>query len=242
MTELILRGNNITDDGTRALAALLSSDSGLRFIDLRENRISKQGVKVLVDALERSNRVRHVYVYANGKIEAMGTNIQELSSSGEGGGYHEKVTKSNVPMVKVETVCIIDIMNNNDNEPKGQITTAGSIVKGRSSSESTFLDVPILRTSRTTVQAPSHTKDVRNKIKKTIKSPKSLQHHSASGKSNKKSYANIVRSQDQLPMLPLSPKDNAATSLDKKSRMSNSQINKGQQVLTSGFKQDVKVH
>ncbi len=236
MSELVLRGNYITDDGTRALAALLSNSSGLRFIDLRDNRISKQGMKALADALERSKRVRHVYVHENGKIEAMGTDIQELSGGDEGGGYHGTATKSNVPMVKVETVCIVDLRNNN--ESQGQITAAGSTAKGRNNSEAT-VDAPMLVTSRTTTS----TKDVRNKVKKTTKGPKSLQQHSVSGKSNKRLLVNVSRSQDQLPMLPMSPKDNAvSTSLDKKSVTSTSQINKGQRALTSGFKQDVRAH
>ncbi len=245
MSELVLRSNNITDEGTRALAALLSStDSGLRFIDLRENRISKQGIKALADALERSNRVRHVYIHASGKIEAMGTDIQKLSGGGEGGGgKHEtaSATKSNVPMVKVETVCIVDIRSNN--EPQGQSRTAGSTVKGRSSSEAAAVYAPMLATSRMTVLVPS-TKGVRNKVKKATKGPKSLQQHFTGGKSYKRSLVNISRGQGQgqLPMLPLSPKDNvAAISPDKKSGAANSQINKGQQALTSGFKQDVRV-
>ncbi len=247
MSDLVLRGNNITDEGTRALAGLLSSssDSGLRFIDLRENRISKQGIQVLADALERSNRVRHVYIHESRKIEAMGTDIQELSGGGEGWGHHEKAaaTKSNVPLVKVETVCVVDIRSNN--EPQGQNRTARNIVKGRSSSEMGAVDAPMLATTRTTVVAPS-TKGVRNKVKQATKGPKSLKQNFAGGKSYKKSLINTSRGQgqSQLPMLPLSPKDNvaaAAISHEKKPAAANSQINKGQQALTSGYKQDVRV-
>ncbi len=241
MSELVLRGNYITDDGTRALAALLSNDSsGLRFADLRENRISKQGMKALADALERSKRVRHVYVHENGKIEAMGTDMQELSGGGGGeeGGNYGMATKSNVPMVKVETVCIVDLRNNNESQE--QTTAAGNrTVKSRNNSEAT-VDAPMLSTSRTT----SSSKDGRNKVKKATKGSKSFQLYSASGKSNKRLLVNVSRSQDQLPMLPVSPRDNAAVSnsLEKKSAIPSSQINKGQRTLASGFKQGVRAH
>ena len=58
--------------GARALGAVLSGKSGLRMIDLRGNKIGKGAVRILAEALERSERVRHVYVHAGGKIEALG--------------------------------------------------------------------------------------------------------------------------------------------------------------------------
>eukprot|EP01034_Spumella_vulgaris_P025554 gene25554-32024_t len=70
--ELNLRGNNITDDGARALGAVLAGRSGLRLVDLRGNKIA--------EALERSERVRHVYVHAGGKIEALGAQVVDDSS------------------------------------------------------------------------------------------------------------------------------------------------------------------
>ena len=70
--EVNLRGNKITDDGARALGAVLSGKSGLRMIDLRGNKIGKGAIRILAEALERSERVRHVYVHAGGKIEALG--------------------------------------------------------------------------------------------------------------------------------------------------------------------------
>lgn len=89
--ELNLRGNSITDDGARALGAVLAGRSGLRLVDLRGNKIGKYfifyelekeqyrivfsgkgAIRVLAEALERSERVRHVYVHAGGKIEALG--------------------------------------------------------------------------------------------------------------------------------------------------------------------------
>ena len=41
-------------------------------VDLRGNKIGKGAIRVLAEALERSERVRHVYVHAGGKIEALG--------------------------------------------------------------------------------------------------------------------------------------------------------------------------
>ena len=104
--ELNLRGNNITDDGARALGAVLAGRSGLRTIDLRGNKIGKGAVRVLAEALERSERVRHVYVHAGGKIEALGA------------GKWAPKPESDEPvdpklMVTVETVCVVDVRENN---------------------------------------------------------------------------------------------------------------------------------
>lgn len=94
IAELNLRGNLITDDGCRALASILSSKSSLSVIDLRSNRISRKGIKLLVEALERSPRVRHVHVHAGGKIEAF--------------GITNDVGEDNKGM----TVCIVDVRDN----------------------------------------------------------------------------------------------------------------------------------
>lgn len=104
--ELNLRGNNITDDGARALGAVLAGRSGLRMIDLRGNKIGKGAIRVLAEALERSERVRHVYVHAGGKIEALGA------------GKWAPKPESDEPvdpklMVTVETVCVVDVRENN---------------------------------------------------------------------------------------------------------------------------------
>ena len=70
IVEVDLRGNAIGDMGARALSAILSShSSNLSMLDLRGNRISRNGVVLLAEALERSDRTRHVYVHAGGKIE-----------------------------------------------------------------------------------------------------------------------------------------------------------------------------
>ena len=68
--EVDLRGNAVGDMGARALCAILSSHSSkLALLDLRGNEISRNGIVLLAEALERSDRTRHVYVHAGGKIE-----------------------------------------------------------------------------------------------------------------------------------------------------------------------------
>ena len=73
IADLNLRGNLITDEGARALGAVLGGRSSLRTLDMRGNRVGKQGIRAIAEALERSERVRHVYVHAGGKVEALGT-------------------------------------------------------------------------------------------------------------------------------------------------------------------------
>lgn len=109
--ELNLRGNIITDDGARALGAVLAGKSALRLIDLRGNRIGKGAIRILAEALERSERVRHVYVHAGGKIEALGTNPDRLGVTGTGtGGPNEQLNTA------VETVCVVDVRDNAPSE------------------------------------------------------------------------------------------------------------------------------
>lgn len=111
IAELNLRGNFITDEGSRAIAALLSGPSTLRNVDLRGNRISRNGVKILASALERSRRVKHVYVHAGGKIEALGTNdLEGIRSS-------EEAADDAIPLVSVDTVCVVDLRENNPKHP-----------------------------------------------------------------------------------------------------------------------------
>ncbi len=104
--ELNLRGNNISDDGARALGAVLAGRSSLRSIDLRGNKIGKGAIRVLAEALERSERVRHVYVHAGGKIEALGA-----GKWGKKGTGQEETTDPKL-MVTVETVCVVDVREN----------------------------------------------------------------------------------------------------------------------------------
>lgn len=106
--ELHLRGNSISAEGARAIAAILShASSSLRHVDLRQNRISKDGIKVLAEALERNERVKHVYVHAGGKIEALGTTTATSSM------MNAQIASSAVPvksgLIGVETVCVVDV-------------------------------------------------------------------------------------------------------------------------------------
>ncbi|RLO06994.1 hypothetical protein DYB28_000043 [Aphanomyces astaci] len=95
--DLQLHGNAITR--ARAIAAILGSTTcGLSHIDLRKNFVGEDGIRVLTEALERNPRIRHVYVHAGGKIEALGAN---------------KATNNNHDgIVQVETVCVIDVREN----------------------------------------------------------------------------------------------------------------------------------
>eukprot|EP00607_Mallomonas_marina_P000990 CAMPEP_0182425694 /NCGR_PEP_ID=MMETSP1167-20130531/12170_1 /TAXON_ID=2988 /ORGANISM="Mallomonas Sp, Strain CCMP3275" /LENGTH=874 /DNA_ID=CAMNT_0024606617 /DNA_START=90 /DNA_END=2714 /DNA_ORIENTATION=+ len=140
--ELNLRGNNITDDGARALAAVLAGRSGLRLVDLRGNKIGKGAIRVIAEALERSDRVRHVYVHAGGKIEALGTGQFSGSSATNSqtrGGLNQtsmsEKDRGDEPdnearsMVTVETVCVVDVRDNNpptSNNPLDSIASLSS--------------------------------------------------------------------------------------------------------------------
>lgn len=106
IAELNLRGNQLTDDAARALASLLARPSALRFVDLRENRIGRNGIKVIADALEQSERVKHVYVHAGGKIEALG------SSEFDGGDISSAHQRDSQGLSLVGSVCIVDIRDN----------------------------------------------------------------------------------------------------------------------------------
>ena len=103
----------ITDEGCRALAAILTGEVSLRVIDLRQNHISSYGIKVIVEALQSSKRVRHVHVHAGGKIEAMGIDQSRSKMPCD----QLKLTESdndskNCLDIVVDTVCIVDIRDN----------------------------------------------------------------------------------------------------------------------------------
>ena len=123
VTELNLRSNQVTDEGARALGAVLAGTCGLRTIDLRENKIGKNGIRGLAEALERAERVRHVYVHAGGKIEALGTGM--WAAPRDGGDDDQGAT----PTVTVETVCVLDVRDNDSNsrhEPMLDDTMGGA--------------------------------------------------------------------------------------------------------------------
>ena len=114
INEVNLRSNNITDDGARALGAVLAGRSGLRLIDLRGNKIGKGAIRILAEALERAERVRHVYVHAGGKIEALGTTGRWANPRNDGEA-EGTAGSNNEPGQKggVETICVVDIRDNN---------------------------------------------------------------------------------------------------------------------------------
>ncbi len=109
--EVNLRSNQITDDGARALAAVLAGKSGLKLIDLRGNKISKAGIKSIAEALERCERVKHVYVHAGGKVEALGTS-RWANPRGEQTESVKNTTLQSKTLGTVETVCVVDIRDN----------------------------------------------------------------------------------------------------------------------------------
>lgn len=111
--EVNMRGNNISDDGARALAAVLAGKTALKSIDLKGNKVSKAGIKTLAEALERNENIKHVYVHAGGKIEALGSGRWAGKSSAiDGGDAKTTLAKTSA----VETVCIIDVRDNNPDQ------------------------------------------------------------------------------------------------------------------------------
>lgn len=103
IVELNLRGNMIRDEGCRALASLLSGQNQLARVDLKRNQISLKGIRLIVEALERSTRVRHVHVHAGGRIEAFGSDDADNNN-----GNQQHSGK--------RTVCIVDIRENSKPE------------------------------------------------------------------------------------------------------------------------------
>lgn len=117
--ELNLRNNNITDDGARSLGAVLAGRSGLKLIDLRGNKIGKGAIRVLAEALERSERVRHVYVHAQGKIEALGAGrwaAPRTDGANNANKSPEEMMNEHKNAATVETVCVVDVRDNTPGE------------------------------------------------------------------------------------------------------------------------------
>ncbi|KAG7397048.1 LPXTG-motif cell wall anchor domain protein [Phytophthora boehmeriae] len=129
VSDLQLRGNFISSEGARAIAAVLSSSTcRLRQVDLRNNHIGKDGIKVLAEALERNERIKHVYVHAGGKIEALGTTspatqaaianaqISSVATLGSPGTSH-------ATLIGVETVCVVDVREQVEADPNSASTS-----------------------------------------------------------------------------------------------------------------------
>jgi hypothetical protein len=77
----------------------------------------EQGIRALAEALERNDRVRHVYVHAGGKVEALGTGVWAAprKDPSPGSPYDPPGAASpseTVPLVTVETVCVVDVRDN----------------------------------------------------------------------------------------------------------------------------------
>lgn len=164
--ELNLRGNNITDDGARALGAVLAGRSALRTVDLRGNKIGKGAIRVLAEALERSERVRHVYVHAGGKIEALGAG--KWANKGKGGNPEDDEPVDPKLMVTVETVCVVDVR---ENDPESiqtpfELRTFDGVQSGpASNNEGNFTPSNLLEPTNQAAATPKT--DPRNNRKKS---------------------------------------------------------------------------
>merc|ERR1712038_1091692 len=122
---LNLRRNKITDEGCRAIAAVLTGRTCIDSIDLRQNQITRQGIKTIVDSLERSSRVRYVHVHPGGMIEAFGgsqgTPQKDKRDSKRNG--RESLSSSSVSsssadeeLKKPNRVCLVDVRENMKHE------------------------------------------------------------------------------------------------------------------------------
>ena len=114
--EVCLAGNAIGDAGAASLGTLLSDTScSLKALDLRQNLISMDGVRVLAEALEpRSSgggpdggaRVEHVYVHQSGKIEALGAGGAAPADSGVPAAEAQEGNRV------VQCVTVVDVRDN----------------------------------------------------------------------------------------------------------------------------------
>ena len=127
--EVSLRDNMITDDGAHALASVLAGKSNLSSIDLRGNMITHHGVRILAEALERSERVRHVYVHAGGKVEALGVGRWGVSKNTPDAQH---TSGGQLASANVETICCVDCRDNNI-PMKNQIDHVDSLGEQKSS-------------------------------------------------------------------------------------------------------------
>ena len=91
--------------------------------------IGKPGVRILAEALEKSDRVSHVYVHIGGKIEALGeiktakghnsdlshtisTTTQNIHTNESKSNDNTNTTNSTIPP-SIGTICIVDVRENN---------------------------------------------------------------------------------------------------------------------------------
>lgn len=145
IAELDLMGNMISDEGCRALGSVLAGKSSLRYVNMRRNKITVNGIKILVESLQRCPRVRHVHVHTGGKIEAFG-NIDYSNDDSSSSSATEIATSSSSSSYS-NTVCIIDVRDNAKVENSNKL-------------KDDFLGLPI------TVREGSKKKNVNTKNKK----------------------------------------------------------------------------
>lgn len=110
LKSLNLRGNMISNDGCKAIASRLSEmKQMIRYIDLRENRIGRMGIKLIVEALERAKIVTKVHFYKDGRIEAYGT----VENKTDTASVIERTSRSKED--SQGKICLVDIRNNDCN-------------------------------------------------------------------------------------------------------------------------------
>merc|ERR1712072_1090927 len=108
--------SSISDEEVHALASVLAGKSNISTIDLRGNRMTPHGIRILAEALERSERVRHVYVHAAGKVEALGIAKWTPVNPPDGATTAEF-------SASVETVCCVDCRDNIQHDQEQQKIT-----------------------------------------------------------------------------------------------------------------------
>ena len=168
--ELNLRGNNITDDGARALGAVLAGRSGLRLVDLRGNKIGKGAIRVLAEALERSDRVRHVYVHAGGKIEALGAGrwAAPRADMNSANKTQEELMNEHKSAATVETVSVVDIRDNNPETTSFPYELEKREIEIPSNSKETTGGAKGLKSATSPVKNETAGSKVRSKLSKSL--------------------------------------------------------------------------
>jgi len=168
--ELNLRNNNITDDGARALGAVLAGRSGLRLVDLRGNKIGMGATRVLAEALERSDRVRHVYVHAGGKIEALGAGrwAAPRADMNTANKTQEELMNEHKNAATVETVCVVDIRDNKPETTSFPYEMERMEIQVPSNSKETVGGGKSLKAATSPVKTDQVGSKVKNKLSKSL--------------------------------------------------------------------------
>ena len=206
--QLNLKSNKISDEGARAIAAVLSSSRSIQQIDLRNNLISKKGIECLAEALERNPRSKHVYVHAGGKIEALGTSMNNNNNNPS-------------TMMNVETICVVDLRENHPPTKASGLESSSSssstMVKQQPSSTKPIRSAKVQQLPTTTA---SPTPGMKKKMLKTPKSPtvstktpKKKATHPGERNWVGQSGGMTTKSEDVLPsLMPTSPSNSSSNS------------------------------